>query len=68
MQSTRAGIVQGVCAVLVLASAIYLAPRLDLIELLAWGVFGMSILIGSLVEAYKDIDKWKKEQKHESRN
>jgi steroid 5-alpha reductase family enzyme len=61
-QSTKIEIVQVICAILVLATSIYITPRLDMLELLAWGIFGMAILVGSLVEAYKDIAKWKRER------
>jgi len=51
--------IQIVCAIIIIVTTIYLAPRLYGFEKVAWGLFGFAILIGSLVEAYKDIDKAK---------
>lgn len=55
--------VQIICIVIIIATTIYLVPKLHGIEKVAWGLWGLAIMSGSLVEAYKDIDKAKQKKK-----
>jgi len=61
----KATLIQWICVITIVITTIYLAPRLQGIEKVAWGIWGFAIMIGSLVEAYKD--QWILEQKNKRR-
>ena len=59
----KANWIQLLCAIVIIITTIYLIPRLHGIEKLAWGLWGLGLIIGSLVESYKDIAEDKNKRK-----